>query len=638
MSINDLISFEGFAPMSKRLLSLSVLSLALLTGPALSAEIGKPVADVKLMGVDGKATTLHALKGKPVVVVFLSFECPVSNSYAPVLNEMAKEHGARVSFLAVAPISEPAAGLAKQAKEFDLAFPLYRDDQLTAARTFGAMKVPEAFVLDANLNLRYRGRIDDAYAERLVPKKKFDRHDLRDAVEAVLTGKEIKEPTTEAVGCPIFYPREKVATGKVTYHRDVLPILQNHCQQCHRPGEVGPFSLMSYQQAVTWGDDIKSYTHSKKMPPWKPAESAPMKGERKMSEKEVATLAAWVDGGMPEGDPKDAPPAKKFTDGWTLGQPDLVLEPKEETIVGARGGDLFRCYVLPTGLTEDKFVVAYEVRAGNPRVVHHTLHFLDTQGRARRIEEREMKREKKPDEKDRGPGYNSRMGPGFFPPSGDIGGWAPGLRPYYLPDGVGYYLPKDADVVMQMHYHRTGRVEKDRTKLGLYFAKKPADKPLQPIAVPARFLTVPAGNANYKVKGDLWLAQDTTLHNTTPHMHLLGKSIKVTMTPPGGETKTLVNITEWDYNWQETYFFKEPIKAPAGTRLSVEGVFDNSANNPRNPSTPPRTVIIGEQTTNEMCFGFLGVTSEDGKTVYVRFTENGPSLPARLGALPGRRN
>ncbi len=623
--------------MSARFFSSLVLGLAVLTLPARAADAGQPIADVKLIGVDGKTTNLHALKGKTVVAVFLSFDCPVSNSYAPLLNELAKNYaGKNVAFLALAPTTDDAAGLAKQAKEFQLCFPLYRDAELKVARAMDAKKVPEAFVLDSDLKLRYRGRIDDAYAQRLAPKKKFDKHDLRDAIDAVLAGKPVKEPITEAVGCPIFYPREKTAVaGKTSYHRDVLPILQNHCQQCHRPGEVGPFSLMTYPQAVNWADDIKSYTHDHKMPPWKPSEGMVMKGERRMSDKEIATLAAWVEAGTPEGDSKDAPPTKKFTDGWTLGPPDLILEPKEEMIVGAAGGDLFRCFVLPANLKEDKFVVAYEVRAGNPRVVHHTLHFLDTQGRGRRIDEREKVREKKPNEKDSGPGYTSRMGPGFFPPSGDLGGWAPGLRPHYLPEGVGYYLPKEADVVVQIHYHRTGRVEKDRTRLGLYFAKKPADKPLQPIAIPGRFLMIPAGVAGYKVQGDIWLAQDSTLHTVTPHMHLLGQSIKVTMTPPNGPEKTLVAIKDWDYNWQETYFFKEPIKAPAGTKFSVEGVYDNSQKNPNNPSNPPRTVFLGEQTTNEMCFGFVGATSDDGKALGFRFTPNGPAL-RRLGALPPR--
>jgi peroxiredoxin len=617
---------------------LPVLLVALLAGSLSAAEVGKPVADIRLTSLDGNALSLHDLKGKVVVAVFLSFECPISNSYTAPLSEMSKEYaGKNVVVLGFCPTQDAVAELAKQGKEFQLAFPIYRDADLSVARALGARTVPEAFILDGKMILRYRGRIDDGYAKRVVKKQKVEHHDLRDALDAVLAGKEINSPVTEAVGCPILYPRDKVATGKVTFHRDVLPIVQNRCQQCHRPGEVAPFSLLTYKQAVTWADDIKDYTKQRKMPPWKPSEGAPMKSERRMSDKEIATLAAWIDGGTPEGDPKDAPPPRKFTDGWTLGPPDLILEPKEEMTIAATGGDIFRCFVLPTNLKADKFVVAYEVRAGNPRVVHHTLHFLDTQKRAIKREERETMREKRPNEKDTGPGYNSRMGPGFFPPEGDVGGWAPGLRPHYLPEGVGYYLPRGSDVVMQVHYHRTGRVEKDRTRLGLYFAKKPADKPLQAVGVPGRFVFIPAGEENFKVKGDMWLAQDAMLHTTTPHMHLIGKSIKVTMTPPNGPTVMLVNIPDWDYNWQETYFFKEPIKAPAGTKLSVEAVYDNSAKNPNNPSNPPRTVTLGEGTLNEMCFGFLGATTDDGKAIGFRFTPTGFIL-RRPGLLLPKRD
>lgn len=623
--------------MSSRLL-LPVLALAFLPTSLKAAEIGKPVADVALVPLEGKETSLPKQRGQTAtVIVFLSFDCPVSNSYVPVLNELAANYKAKdVAFLAIAPTDDGVDILRKHVKAFQLAFPLYRDAELKVARSLSAKTVPEAFVLDRAGVLRYRGRIDDGYAKRLVKNQKTEKHDLRDAIDMLLAGKPVATPTTEAIGCPIIFPKERVLTGKVTYHRDVLPILQNNCQQCHRTGEVGPFSLMTYKQAVVWADDIKSYTESRKMPPWKPTTSAPMKGERKLTEREIATLAAWVKEGTPEGDPRDAPPARKFTDGWTLGEPDLILAPKHEMIVGAQGGDLFRCFVLPTGLTEDKFVVAYEVRPGNPRVVHHAVHFLDTQGRGRKLEARELEREKKDDEKDRGPGYSFRMGPGFFPPSGDLGGWAPGMRPFYLPDGVGYYLPKDADVVIQMHYHRTGQVERDRTRLGLYFAKKPTDRPLQATAVPGRFFYIPAGDAKHKVTGDAWLAQDTLLHTTTPHMHLLGKSIKLTMTPPNGPTTTLIDITDWDYNWQEMYFFKEPIMAPAGTKLTVEAVFDNSASNPLNPSKPPKTVFLGEQTTNEMCFGFLGVTTLDGKAAGIRLTPTGPVL-RRIGALPPRK-
>src|SRR5262249_50065897 len=186
--------------------------------------------------------------------------------------------------------------------------------------------------------------------------------------------------------------------GKVTYYRDVLPILQNQCQQCHRPGEVGPFALMTYKQAVTWGHDIKEYTQSRKMPPWKPVEGARFHNERKLSEKELKTLAAWVDDGMPKGNAKDAPAAKKFTDGWQLGKPDLVLTVPEDMTVGASGRDLFRCYVLPTGLKENRHVVAVEVRPGNKRIVHHTLNFFDTSGKAPHLHKKQKDPPTNPDE------------------------------------------------------------------------------------------------------------------------------------------------------------------------------------------------------------------------------------------------
>ena len=203
---------------------------------------------------------------------------------------------------------------------------------------------------------------------------------------------------TKAVGCPIARNREVKKTGKVTYYRDVLPILQNSCQTCHRQGEVGPFELTTYKQAVNWAGDIKDYTQSRKMPPWKPTAGPAFHNERKLSDKDIATLAAWVKDGTPQGDPKDAPKPRQFTDGWQLGKPDLVLTVPEEFTVGASGPDAFRVFVLPTNLTEDKYVTAVEVKPGNPRIVHHTLNFFDHTGEARKLEQREKDRIKGPDE------------------------------------------------------------------------------------------------------------------------------------------------------------------------------------------------------------------------------------------------
>src|SRR5205085_5343775 len=218
--------------------------------------------------------------------------------------------------------------------------------------------------------------------------------------------------------------------AKVTYYRDVLPILQANCQGCHRAGAAGPFALTTYKQAATWADDIKEYTRARKMPPWKPVDGPKFNHERKLSDKEIATLVAWADAGSPAGDPKDAPPPASFPDGWALGPPDLVLTVPDEFQVGASGRDLFRVFVLPTGLTEDKFVAAFQVKPGNPRVVHHTLNFIDVGGGARALEAKERDRPKTADERDVGPGYSVAMGVGIRP-RGAIGGWAPGQMPHF---------------------------------------------------------------------------------------------------------------------------------------------------------------------------------------------------------------
>jgi peroxiredoxin len=593
-------------------------------GPS-RAGLGQKVANVAVTDAQGKNHNLHDLKDqKAIVVVFLSFECPVSNSYAEALAELARTYGPRgVSFAGVSMGEEDVGQLARRVADFKLPFPVYPDPKFRAADAFQASHTPEAFVLDGNFVMRYRGRIDDGYTARL--KKKNDvsvRQDLKLALDEVLADKAVSEPATLPIGCPIARPRSTAtASAKITYHRDVRPILQDHCQQCHRPGEVGPFSLMTYRQAVNWADDIKAYTHDRKMPPWKPIEGLPFHNERRLSDRDIATVAAWVDAGTPEGDPKDAPPARKFSEGWQLGTPDLVLKPTGSFHVAGSGRDVFRCFVLPTALDDDKYVTAIEVRPGNRRVVHHALIFVDTSGGARKLETKAQE-SKKEDDKDRGPGYSSSMGIGVRP-SGGLGGWAPGQMARHLPEGTGYYLPKGADVVLQLHYHRDGREADDATSIGLYFAKKAVPRKFQSIVIPGRFFFIPAGNDHFAATGTTIVQQDCQIHSVMPHMHMLGKEVKVTLVPPEGEPRTLVAIGDWDYNWQETYFFKEPVAVKAGTRLEIKGVFDNSARNPNNPNKPPKMVFNGQETTNEMLFGFLGATSDTPGRIKVQILRAG---------------
>lgn len=591
-------------------------------GPS-TDKLGKKIDVGAFRDAAGKEFRLKDLPDqKAVVVVFLSFECPVCAGYSQPLADLAKEYAGRgVAFVGLCTSQDDdAAQVARHAEEFKLPFPVFKDDQLAAAGAFKATITPEVFVLDANRVLRYRGRIDDGYAARLKRNSKVTRQDLRAALDAVLAGKPVSEPATQAIGCPIQRDLAPVAAGgKVTFHRDVLPILQNNCQTCHRPGEVGPFSLLTYRQAVNWASDIKAYTQERKMPPWKPVDGPAFHGERKLSAQDIATLAAWVDGGTPEGDPKDAPAPRHFVEGWQHGKPDLVLTVDGDFQVGASGPDVFRCFVLPTNLPEDKYITAVELRPGNPRIVHHALLFLDTTGQARKLEQQEKERANKSTEKDAGPGYSASMGVGFLP-RGGLGGWAPGQMPRELPDGSGYFLPRGADVVAQVHYHRNGRAEKDRTRLGLYFATKPVSKRFQSMVIPGKFWAIPAGDDHYRVTGSIVVRQDCDLHSVMPHMHLLGREIKVTMTPPDGTSRTLVAINDWEYNWQETYFFQDAIPVKAGTRFDIEAIYDNTAKNPNNPNSPPKPVFFGQFTTNEMCFGFLGATSD--KPGRIRFDRN----------------
>ncbi|WP_439631921.1 redoxin domain-containing protein [Gemmata sp.] len=573
---------------------------------------------------DGTQSKLDALRGKAAtVVVFVSFECPVSNSYVAGLNELARTHAEKgVAVVLVCPTDDPREAVAKAAAGFKLTVPVLLDPKRELASGLGAVCTPEAFLLDGEGTVRYRGRIDDGYSARLKRNPVVSTHELTDALNAVLAGKPVATAVTKSVGCEIEYAAKPASrAGAVTFYKDVAPILNAHCVVCHRTGEVGPFALTTFAQARRWARDIKEYTANKQMPPWPAAGGVPMRGERKMAAAEIAALAAWADADAPEGDPKDAPKAPEFgSDGWRHGKPDLVLTADADFRLGGSGSDLFRVFVVPTKLTANKWVIGYDVKPGNPRVVHHTLHYFDTTGAARGLEAKQRAKDDGKILLDSGPGYTVGMGVGFVPPAnkpnetpqfGGIGGWAPGQLPQFVPQGAGWLLPKGSDFLIQTHYHRNGQFATDRTQVGLYFAKGPVEQPWQTLIINGlkQWEKIPAGRADFGTGGAIYLHTDAVLHNVLPHMHVLGKSVRVTMTPPGGQPVVLVEIPAWDYRWQETYWFKEPIAAKAGTKLEVRAVFDNSAANPNNPTKPPRDVAYGEETTDEMLFVFLGATS-----------------------------
>ena len=388
-----------------------------------------------------------------------------------------------------------------------------------------------------------------------------------------------------------------LAAGAPTFDKDIAPIVFKNCAVCHRSGEVAPFSLLTYNDVSKRAKQIARVTGEKIMPPWK---AEPGFGEfandRHLTAQQISTFQQWAAAGEPEGDAVDLPATPKFPEGWTLGKPDIILEPDEDYTLGAEGGDLYRCFVIPTKLTEDHYISAIEVRPGNRKVVHHVIVHFDTTGRAREL-----------DAQDPGPGYTSFGGVGFKS-GGMIGGWAPGNFPSFLPEGIGRFMPKNADLVVQVHYHRSGKVETDRTKVALYFSKGPVDKRLRAFPLAKLSLRIPAGDSNYVVRASLPVKFDVTAYRVTPHMHLLGREMKLTATLPDGTLIPLVHVQNWDFNWQTGYDLKPPLHLPAGSRVDLEARYDNSSGNPLNPNNPPRLVTWGEQTTNEMCVAFLGFT------------------------------
>jgi hypothetical protein len=307
-------------------------------------------------------------------------------------------------------------------------------------------------------------------------------------------------------------------------------------------------------------------------------------------------LKQWAEEGAKEGAKRDLPPAPRFTQGWTIGTPDAILQPQADYTLGGSGKDEYRNFVIPTNYAEDRWISAVDVRPGNTKVVHHVLIFLDTTGAARRL-----------DAKDATQGYTTFGGAGFAP-TGGLGGWAPGNLPRHLPTGTGMLLPKGADVILQVHYHRSGKDEVDRTKIGLHFAKQAVDKQVRWLPVIQPFLRIPPGDSNYTVRGAMGFPGDVTLLHVTPHMHLLGRSMTVTAELPQGDVKPLVKVPDWDFNWQTTYVFKNPMPVPQGTKVRLSATYDNSSRNPRNPSSPPKLVTWGEETTDEMCIAFVGYT------------------------------
>lgn len=603
----------------RRLLALLAVSLAGVAVWVCSQGLSRPVPHqvvggrldgFRLKAADGSTISLKDYKHKKaLVLIFTGIDCPVSNLYMPRLAALARRYSKQgVAFLGVnSNAHESAQDIQEHAREHLLNFPVAKDERNVLADRLRIERTAEAVVLDARGYVRYHGAIDDQYARGAIkdaPKRAY----LAEAVDSVLGGRKVAEPVTSVVACPIerVSPKKRARprlasvptvegrrkrpsprpadVGDVTYAHDVAPIIQQKCRPCHRPGEVAPFSLRDYEDAKRWAQSIYEVVDQGLMPPWyADPRYGSFSNDRSLSDHDRSVLMAWVDQEMPPGDLSQVPPPSPVPQGWTIGEPDLVLEMPEPFDVPAEGVlDIMRFYV-PTNFQDDVWVQAAQAMPGDRAVVHHICIFImDPEHPIDKTASLDEQRDAQP----------------------ELVCYAPGDMPEVFPPGVAKKIPAGAVLEFQVHYTPVGMPRFDRSSVGLKLARGPVHSLALTRGASNRGFVLPAGEPNIEVKAAYTVKQDARLLSLTPHMHYRGKDFLYEAVFPDGRRQTLLFVPSYDFNWQNVYRLSEPLPMPKGTRIECIAHFDNSADNPLNPD-PARDVRWGEQSYDEMMIGYL---------------------------------
>lgn len=392
-----------------------------------------------------------------------------------------------------------------------------------------------------------------------------------------------------------------MAAPNVTYTKDVAPIIQKNCQGCHRPGEVAPMPFTNFKDTRPWAKAIKEKVVTRVMPPWfADPKHTEFENDARLSERDIQTVAAWVDQGAKEGDPKAMPPSPKFVEGWNIGKPDAVLSMTVDFEVPLEGAVPYKYFVIPTNFDEDKYVQFAEIRAGDRSHMHHLIVSV------RYPDGNPLPPAGELDPAARREGL-ARAARSVEDSDGRLVGWAPGEAPLELKEGQAKLIKKGSVLIFQVHYTTNGKPGKDRSSVGLIFSKAPVEKRVITAGAFARNLVIPAGDPNFESRATFPFKEDSHIDSLHPHMHLRGKDMTFKLVYPDGNEKLLLSVPRFDFNWQQTYVFKEPVAAPKGSKLEVIAHHDNSPNNKFNPD-PTKVVKWGDQTWDEMMIGYFDYT------------------------------
>jgi peroxiredoxin len=545
--------------------------------------IGKQIDNFTLPDVHGKNHSLSDYDGKVVVLVFLGTECPLAKIYSPRLRELAGEFESQgVALVGIdANMQDSLAEIASFARQMEIPFPILKDKNNELADRLGAERTPEVFLLDKSHVIRYRGRIDDQYGFKTgagYVKPKLNERCLADAIGQMLAGREVGHPIIKAEGCLIGRVAKVEPRGDVTFSNEIARLMQNRCVECHRDGELAPFALTSYDEVVGWAEMIREVVGEGRMPPWfADPKYGHFANDPRLTDKEKEQLFAWIKNGCPQGDPKELPEPRQFAQGWKIGEPDEIFHMADHPFqVPAEGVVDYQYFTVDPGWTTDKWVSAAESRPGNRQVVHHIIVTAAPKGA---------------DPRDVFAGVG-------------LGGYAPGTIPLVCSPGTAVFVPAGSKLVFQLHYTPNGSPQQDNSTIGVRFADaKTVKQSIDDGLLGKINFRIPPGDPNFELKSKYLMDKDALLLDLTPHMHLRGKSFRFEAEYPDGKREVLLDVPNYDFNWQLTYILAEPKLLPKGTFLHGIAHFDNSTDNPANPDST-KTVSYGEQIWDEMMFGF----------------------------------
>ncbi|MDA0350496.1 MAG: redoxin domain-containing protein [Verrucomicrobia bacterium] len=572
-------------------LILNFISILLVTVLLVGTLSAREVPNFNLLDVHEKNYELFGAEGKAVALFFTGTGCPIAQKTVGKFRALEQEYAAQgVNFWIVNSYAdESAKDIQNDIRKYKLREMTYLlDSKQTVAYAYGVNRTAEVVLIDTfSWEVVYEGALDDQLSEG-AEKPKATKQYLKTAINQLLGGEPISQPKTRSVGCIISYPHVSSSEEVPDYVSQVAPILKKNCVECHQPGAIGPWSMTSHRRVSNYSSMIEEVLLTRRMPPWDPHPNyGDFRDDQSLTQEEEHTLLSWIKAGSPKGEGTDplAEPLPKLPE-WRLGKPDAVLKLPEEQKIPATGVVDYRYLEVDNPFDEDVWINGFDLNPGNHSVLHHIILYVRWPGM---------------------PNSGSRKGQFFY-------GWAPGATPQKYDEGVAKLLPANAKLTLELHYTTSGEEETDLTEMAIYLADGPQERIGETRSAINSDLDIPPGEKDARHVATYAFKKPATIYGLFPHMHFRGTWMRYELLTPDGKKKTLLHVPRYDFQWQLSYYPKEPIRVPAGSWLLVTGAFDNSVKNPNNPD-PTRRVVFGEQSWDEMFIGFFEAADDPDPSV-----------------------